>query len=436
MAAWQAAPVRVSAAPLPLVASAPAPVNAPAPGRATEGAATRAHPFAELLRQSRDEGAAPVAPHERTLPIPRDQEVSASGETSEPASTPTSPTKARPRAAAPAASTAAKLASAAPPADEAAEPVRGEKDASASSDVDGAAGHAASGDARADGWLAQALAAEHPLAPTTERADGERSRAAANVDAEAAADANAKSQTDLVATNSGTQAGRADARGSVRVDANDGRVAARAAVGDVDADPRASTPTLAAPFTEATRASETGAHRPGTEARIDALAPALAAGAASPTGAAPAAAAPTELTLATPIDSADFGAAFGVQVSVLAKDGVQQAELHLNPAETGPVSIRIALDGSEARIDFGVDLAATRAAIERSLPELAAALSDAGLTLTGGGVSQHAGGRAPSGDADGSPSRRAGTRSHAADGVAPALPGTRRVAAGGVDLYA
>ena len=121
---------------------------------------------------------------------------------------------------------------------------------------------------------------------------------------------------------------------------------------------------------------------------------------------------------------------------MLAKDGVQQAELHLNPAETGPVSIQIALDGSEARIDFGADLAATRAAIERSLPELAAALRDAGLTLTGGGVSQHAGGRAPSGDDDGSPAPRAGVRSNAAEGAAPALPRTRRVAAGGVDLYA
>ena len=174
---------------------------------------------------------------------------------------------------------------------------------------------------------------------------------------------------------------------------------------------------LPAAFAEAFRASDAAAHRPGAEARVDALAPAFAAGGSSATGEAPAAAAATELSLPTPIDSPDFGAAFGVQVSVLAKDGVQQAELHLNPTETGPVSIQIALDGNEARIDFGADLAATRAAIERSLPELAAALRDAGFTLTGGGVSQHAGGRAPSGD-DGSPAPRAGVRSNAAEDAA------------------
>ena len=123
-----------------------------------------------------------------------------------------------------------------------------------------------------------------------------------------------------------------------------------------------------------------------------------AALAASTTAAAPSAdvaptAAASPLVVATPVDSPDFATAFGLQVSLLAKDGVQQAELHLNPADLGPVSIRIALAGSEARIDFGADLASTRHAIEQGLPELAGALRDAGFTLAGGGVSQHAGER-------------------------------------------
>ena len=77
---------------------------------------------------------------------------------------------------------------------------------------------------------------------------------------------------------------------------------------------------------------------------------------------------------------------------------MQQAELHLNPAEMGPVSIHISLDGTAARVDFGADVAATREAIERGLPELASALRDAGFTLAGGGVSQHAGGRSAGAD--------------------------------------
>jgi len=145
------------------------------------------------------------------------------------------------------------------------------------------------------------------------------------------------------------------------------------------------------------------------------------------------------LALPTPVDAPDFAAALGVEVSMLVQDGVQKAELHLNPAETGPVSIHITLDGTAARVDFGADVAATRAAIERGLPELASALRDAGFTLAGGGVSQHANGRAGGGDDD---SGRQATRIDGGGGTAPASISAesrrvvRTVAAGGIDLYA
>ncbi|HEY3633479.1 MAG TPA: flagellar hook-length control protein FliK [Caldimonas sp.] len=145
---------------------------------------------------------------------------------------------------------------------------------------------------------------------------------------------------------------------------------------------------------------------------------------------------PTVLTLPTPIDAADFAAALGVKVSVLVHDGVQHAELHLNPAETGPVSIRIEVDGTAARVDFGADLAATRQAIERGLPELASALRDAGLTLAGGGVSQHAGGRAGDERAAAADTRRAIDVVAAPVPSATAARSARRVALGGIDLYA
>ena len=143
-------------------------------------------------------------------------------------------------------------------------------------------------------------------------------------------------------------------------------------------------------------------------------------------------------TVAAPVDSPEFASAFGMQVSVLTKDGVQQAELHLNPAEMGPVSIQITLDGNLARVDFGADVAATRHAIEAGLPELASALRDAGFTLAGGGVAQHS---ASNGNPrDDSPSGRTTTASagKAAIGAIDlaAQRQTRRVAAGGVDVFA
>jgi flagellar hook-length control protein FliK len=91
-------------------------------------------------------------------------------------------------------------------------------------------------------------------------------------------------------------------------------------------------------------------------------------------------------TLPSPIDSPMFAPALATQVRWWTNDGVQQAQLLLNPAEMGPVRVNIVLDGREARIDFSADLAATRGAIEAALPVLAAALDDGGLKLTGGGV--------------------------------------------------
>ena len=135
-----------------------------------------------------------------------------------------------------------------------------------------------------------------------------------------------------------------------------------------------------------------------------------------------------------------FAAAFGVQVSVFVKEGVQRAELHLNPAETGPVSIAITLEGTQAHVAFGADLAATRAAIEDGLPALASALRDAGFTLAGGGVAEHSrpngghGGDHPSGR---SPTGRRGAIEDDAPGATAAVRhAARRIAAGGIDLYA
>jgi flagellar hook-length control protein FliK len=90
--------------------------------------------------------------------------------------------------------------------------------------------------------------------------------------------------------------------------------------------------------------------------------------------------------IAARIDTPAFAPALGTTLSLLARDGVQQAQLSLHPAELGPVAVQITVDGNQARVDFHAAHAATRAALEASLPELAAALRDSGLTLTGGGV--------------------------------------------------
>ena len=116
---------------------------------------------------------------------------------------------------------------------------------------------------------------------------------------------------------------------------------------------------------------------------------------------------------------------------------MQSALLQLNPAEMGPISVKILLDGQAARVDFQADLAHTRSVIEASLPALASALQDAGLTLAGGGVFQQSAGHQNSGN--GQPQGH----SRGADGrqvdEAPALATTALRAASGrglVDLVA
>lgn len=144
---------------------------------------------------------------------------------------------------------------------------------------------------------------------------------------------------------------------------------------------------------------------------------------------------PVALAMATPPSAPEFREALGVQVSVLARDGVQHAELHLNPADMGPISVQIALVGTQAQVDFGAESPATRQIIESGLPELASALRDAGFTLAGGGVSQHPRGR--SGGADGDtarPGSRRGTDGDAADAVVQRI--TARLPQGAIDLYA
>ena len=138
-------------------------------------------------------------------------------------------------------------------------------------------------------------------------------------------------------------------------------------------------------------------------------------------------------------DEAGFAPALGAQVAVWVKDGVQEARLQLHPAELGPVTVQIALDGRAAHIDFTAAVAATRESIEQSLPALAAALRESGFTLAGGGVFGRSGQGAHDHPRERTPDGR-GHRGTAAIGgsagadAAPHVP--RRWARSLVDVYA
>ncbi|MCH8178396.1 MAG: flagellar hook-length control protein FliK [Proteobacteria bacterium] len=154
-----------------------------------------------------------------------------------------------------------------------------------------------------------------------------------------------------------------------------------------------------------------------------------------------------QASLPTPLDAPEFSQKLADQVSLWVgqarNDGPMTAELHLNPAEMGPINVKISLDGQAAHVDFAAAALETRQAIEASLSMLSSALNDVGLSLSGGGVfsqtSQQQAGQG-SGAAAG---QSAGIRNATGqdDGEAEPL-GMRQVSAprtgrlGGLDLYA
>jgi flagellar hook-length control protein FliK len=195
-------------------------------------------------------------------------------------------------------------------------------------------------------------------------------------------------------------------------------------------------PTTPSGATDEIPASPIEAHVPALEAPQFAPLPLHAAAASSAVG--QSVGAPALPIIAAPVASPDFAPALAAQVSVLARDGVQQAELRLNPAEMGPISVRIELDagGTTASVHFAADVAATRSAIEAGLPELAGALREAGLTLVGGGVGEQAPRGRRDGGHDAAPGGHDDVTTDAATGDADAAPTAPRRARGVVDLVA
>lgn len=428
--------------------SPPVPVAAPAPAPMSGDKATQpdpaAHPFAEMLRQNRlAEAPAAAEPKAATSSAANNPPKTTRADDDRSPTTPAAPPPSRDAAQAKARTAAATQA----PARSVAPRARATPTADKSHDgkTDDGASTAPSTDA---GTTTTPSTASQPLAaPRSDTAPADGALGAA---------LNAHGATgrpgDLAAPDDASAPGAADVATSTRTSTAAAGSESRRDTLSATADAASRTAektsesrlrdATAPSFAEALAETKTS-HRGETSSSIaghSQVANASTSGLAEPTrSAAPAAdVAVTTSTLPVPVDSPEFATAFGLQVSTLARDGVQHAELHLNPTDMGPVSIQITLDGRQARVDFGADLAATRHAIEAGLPELASALRDAGFTLAGGGVAQHS--RSSGGQGDEAGSGDAGTRRSTPAAVArldaAAQRATRRAAAGGVDLYA
>ena len=184
---------------------------------------------------------------------------------------------------------------------------------------------------------------------------------------------------------------------------------------------------------EALQAAKASTPRPGTGengpsqvvlnhlATGAASASATVAASASPQ--ATAAAAVADAFIAQDVRRPEFVPVFSARIATLVQEGIEQARIHLNPVDMGPVSLQLSLDGLQVRVDMTAEVAATRQVLEQALPSLAGALREAGFTLSGGGVAPPAeaantGGQDTRGSSgsSGEPNPQASTGSNAMSG--------------------
>ena len=110
--------------------------------------------------------------------------------------------------------------------------------------------------------------------------------------------------------------------------------------------------------------------------------------------------APSDSTIGSPVatslqitaspGSPGFAPELGAQIRTFVRQGVESARLELHPAEMGPVTVQILVEGATAQVRLFAEMAGTRYALEQAMPTLAGQLRESGLTLTGGGVFEQA----------------------------------------------
>lgn len=89
----------------------------------------------------------------------------------------------------------------------------------------------------------------------------------------------------------------------------------------------------------------------------------------------------TTLSIAPRMDTPEWQPAFARSVKMLVSDGTPAASLQLNPAEFGPIEVRIVINDRRADISFLVTNPNADAALQSALPELRDQLARSGIQL-------------------------------------------------------
>ncbi len=81
-----------------------------------------------------------------------------------------------------------------------------------------------------------------------------------------------------------------------------------------------------------------------------------------------------------------FSERLNQHIAVMVSSNAQHARIAVNPAELGPVEVRVSVIGDEATVHLAAPTAATRELLEEALPRLRAAFADSGIALGNAGV--------------------------------------------------
>ncbi|WP_404298390.1 flagellar hook-length control protein FliK [Halomonas sp.] len=122
--------------------------------------------------------------------------------------------------------------------------------------------------------------------------------------------------------------------------------------------------------------------RPDGLAGLNSSAPGSNASAAS--------ALPAQGSLTAPLSSPAWPTQLGQQLVMLGqRGGEQRVELHLNPAELGPLTVSLKVSDQGAQAQFLSAHATVRQALEQAIPQLREALAEQGISLGQTSVGEH-----------------------------------------------
>lgn len=170
--------------------------------------------------------------------------------------------------------------------------------------------------------------------------------------------------------------------------------------------------------------------------QVQAFAGNLTGTSAGPTGQAQAA-----QVLNAPLATPQWQQGLGQQLVALHQRGAQQMELHLRPADLGPLSISLKVDDQLAQLQLFSTNPQVRAAIEQAIPQLRQTLEESGIQLgeaTVGEQRQQGDGDSRSADDTGLASRDDGLATPTHEDAALMASAARPLAGNGnaVDIYA